>query len=174
MLGFLLTRDRLDVNVLHDRNPVVVQLSDGSIRNGYTIKVLNMKPEPRFIVALWSCIAALWNQPANRLTLSTWPIWKKNSLNLECGWMSNNGIEVLNIEQWHRDAATPLQLSVMQFVRDYTYDHGYQPSHKDIASHFGWNSTDSVTTHINALFRKGLARSNGSRALQFIQREHDA
>lgn len=47
MLFMLLTRDRLDLNVLHDRNPVFVQLSDGSIRNGYTVKVLNMKPMPR-------------------------------------------------------------------------------------------------------------------------------
>ena len=43
----LLVRDRLDLNVLHDRNPLFVQLSDGSIRNGYTIKVLNMITEPR-------------------------------------------------------------------------------------------------------------------------------
>lgn len=49
MLGFLLTRDRLDVNVLHDRNPVYVRLADGGIRNGYTIKILNMLPEPRTI-----------------------------------------------------------------------------------------------------------------------------
>ena len=43
----LLVRDRLDLNVLHDRNPLFVQLSDGSIRNGYTIKVLNMITQPR-------------------------------------------------------------------------------------------------------------------------------
>jgi cytochrome c oxidase accessory protein FixG len=42
-------RGRLEVNVLHDRNPVFVQLSDGSMRNGYTIKILNMKPEARTI-----------------------------------------------------------------------------------------------------------------------------
>jgi cytochrome c oxidase accessory protein FixG len=47
MLVTLLTRDRLDLNVLHDRNPIFVQLTDGAIRNGYTIKILNMKPEPR-------------------------------------------------------------------------------------------------------------------------------
>lgn len=47
MLGVLLTRDRLGVNVLHDRNPVFVQLADGSIRNGYTVKILNMKAQPR-------------------------------------------------------------------------------------------------------------------------------
>ncbi|WP_075997095.1 cytochrome c oxidase accessory protein CcoG [Salaquimonas pukyongi] len=51
-LGILIAltaRDRLEVNVQHDRNPVFVQLSDGSIRNGYTVKLLNMIPEPRTI-----------------------------------------------------------------------------------------------------------------------------
>ncbi len=47
MLVVLLTRDRLDLTVLHDRNPVFVKLADGSIRNGYTIRILNMKAEPR-------------------------------------------------------------------------------------------------------------------------------
>jgi cytochrome c oxidase accessory protein FixG len=45
MLAGLLTRDRLDINVLPDRNPLYVTLSDGSIRNGYTLKILNMRPE---------------------------------------------------------------------------------------------------------------------------------
>ena len=49
MLYALLSRDRLEVNVLHDRNPQFVVLSDGSIRNGYTVKLLNMIPEPRVI-----------------------------------------------------------------------------------------------------------------------------
>lgn len=49
MLYVLLTRDRLDVNVLSDRNPQYVILSDGSVRNGYTVKLLNMIPEPRTI-----------------------------------------------------------------------------------------------------------------------------
>ncbi|MGH1420072.1 MAG: cytochrome c oxidase accessory protein CcoG [Hyphomicrobiaceae bacterium] len=47
LLTALLLRDRLDVNVLHERNPVFVRLSDGSIRNGYQLKILNMKTEPR-------------------------------------------------------------------------------------------------------------------------------
>jgi len=45
----LLTRDHLRINVLHDRNPIAVKLSDGSVRNGFTIKLLNMQPEPRTI-----------------------------------------------------------------------------------------------------------------------------
>ncbi|GIL01438.1 MAG: cytochrome c oxidase accessory protein CcoG [Alphaproteobacteria bacterium] len=49
MLYALMHRSRLDINVLRDRNPVFVQLSDGSIRNGFTVKILNMMPEPRTI-----------------------------------------------------------------------------------------------------------------------------
>lgn len=45
MLFVLATRSRLDVNVLHDRNPFMVKLSDGSIRNGYVVKILNMEPK---------------------------------------------------------------------------------------------------------------------------------
>jgi cytochrome c oxidase accessory protein FixG len=47
LLVTLLMRDRLELNVLHDRNPQFVVLSDGSIRNGYTIKILNMVPQNR-------------------------------------------------------------------------------------------------------------------------------
>lgn len=47
LLVVLLNRERLDVNVLHDRNPTFVVLSDGSIRNGYDVKILNMRAEPR-------------------------------------------------------------------------------------------------------------------------------
>ncbi|WP_266030221.1 cytochrome c oxidase accessory protein CcoG [Brucella intermedia] len=43
----LSTRQRIGINVLHDRNPQYVLLSDGSIRNGYTVKLLNMIPTPR-------------------------------------------------------------------------------------------------------------------------------
>lgn len=47
MLGVLLMRDRLDINVVPDRNPLYVTLTDGSIRNGYTIRLLNMTLQPR-------------------------------------------------------------------------------------------------------------------------------
>ncbi len=47
MLITLTGRDRVDLNVLHDRNPLYVQLSGGELRNGYTVKALNMLPEPR-------------------------------------------------------------------------------------------------------------------------------
>ena len=34
------------ITVQHDRNPVAVTLSDGSVRNGYTIKLLNKAAIP--------------------------------------------------------------------------------------------------------------------------------
>ncbi|MEL7274544.1 MAG: cytochrome c oxidase accessory protein CcoG [Pseudomonadota bacterium] len=42
-------RDRMSINVQHDRNPVYVVLKDGSLRNAYTVKLLNMIPEKRVI-----------------------------------------------------------------------------------------------------------------------------
>jgi cytochrome c oxidase accessory protein FixG len=47
MLVVLAGRDRLDLTVSHDRNPMFVQMSNGDIRNGYTVKLLNMEPRPR-------------------------------------------------------------------------------------------------------------------------------
>lgn len=49
MLHALLTRSLLDLNVLHDRNPVAVKLSAGAIRNGYTLRFLNKRGFDRVI-----------------------------------------------------------------------------------------------------------------------------
>lgn len=47
MLATLIQRPTLEANVLRDRNPLFVTLSDGSIRNGYTVKILNKLHETR-------------------------------------------------------------------------------------------------------------------------------
>jgi cytochrome c oxidase accessory protein FixG len=47
MLHTLVTRATLGVSALHDRNPIFVQLSDGGVRNGYTVRILNKQPQPR-------------------------------------------------------------------------------------------------------------------------------
>ena len=49
MLTAYLNRTILEINVLHDRSPPFVLLSDGSIRNGYTVKILNKLHEPRMV-----------------------------------------------------------------------------------------------------------------------------
>jgi cytochrome c oxidase accessory protein FixG len=47
MLYGLLNRSPLELHVLHDRNPLFVKLSDGTIRNGYNIKILNKTHQDR-------------------------------------------------------------------------------------------------------------------------------
>jgi cytochrome c oxidase accessory protein FixG len=47
MLYALANRSLLDINVLHDRNPLFVTLSDGSVRNAYTVRFLNKRAESR-------------------------------------------------------------------------------------------------------------------------------
>ena len=76
----LAVRDRSDISVLHDRNPQFVKLSDGSIRNGYTVKISNMRTEPRqFTLTVSGLAGALMTvagqdtAPTNRLVLDVEP-----------------------------------------------------------------------------------------------------
>ncbi len=53
MVFGLATRSTLDVNLLRDRNPLFVTLSDGTIRNGYTFKIINRaRADREFILTL--------------------------------------------------------------------------------------------------------------------------
>lgn len=47
MITSLAMRQSLYLTVMHDRNPLFVRLSDGSIRNGFTIRVANKKLDER-------------------------------------------------------------------------------------------------------------------------------
>ena len=47
MLAALMGRATLDVAIQRDRNPLFVRLTDGSLRNGYTLKILNKRNEMR-------------------------------------------------------------------------------------------------------------------------------
>jgi cytochrome c oxidase accessory protein FixG len=49
MLYALATRSYLDISVRHDRNPLFVTLSDGSIRNAHTVHLLNKRRDATFI-----------------------------------------------------------------------------------------------------------------------------
>src|SRR5207248_6485283 len=53
MLYALATRGTLDVNVLHERNPLFVQLSDGGIRNDYTVRLLNKGRQRSFALEVF-------------------------------------------------------------------------------------------------------------------------
>ncbi|MEQ1863484.1 MAG: cytochrome c oxidase accessory protein CcoG, partial [Micropepsaceae bacterium] len=47
MMFGLSTRATIDLNVLRDRNPTFVRLSDGAVRNAYTVKVMNRGNQTR-------------------------------------------------------------------------------------------------------------------------------
>jgi cytochrome c oxidase accessory protein FixG len=53
MIYTLATRDSEGISVIHDRNPMFVRLSDGALRNGYTIRIVNKQLKSRdFIVGV--------------------------------------------------------------------------------------------------------------------------
>lgn len=64
MLTVLSLRSPLDLSILHDRNPLFVLLSDGSVRNGYDVKILNMTPEQRTVTL------SLQDLPGGRMNLA--------------------------------------------------------------------------------------------------------
>ncbi len=70
MLFTLGQRTRLDLAVQHERSPLYVQLSDGHIRNNYTLKLRNMETRPRAVEVTVSGLkdAALWTEEGSRVT----------------------------------------------------------------------------------------------------------
>jgi cytochrome c oxidase accessory protein FixG len=74
-------RNRLDLEVAHDRNPLWVRLSDGSLRNAYTVRLRNMESRPRQVRLEMSGLggARMWDsmsdesQAARSLSLSLAP-----------------------------------------------------------------------------------------------------
>jgi len=53
MLYNLMSKTQLETSIIPDRNPLFVLLSDGSIRNGYTLKITNKTHEEKtFIISL--------------------------------------------------------------------------------------------------------------------------
>ncbi len=68
LLFLLGTRTRIDISALHERNPLYVTLSDGSIRNNYVIKVRNMQGRPREVEISIEGLAGavMWNETGSR------------------------------------------------------------------------------------------------------------
>jgi cytochrome c oxidase accessory protein FixG len=53
MIFTLATRDSEGISVIHDRNPMYIQMSDGALRNAYTIRIVNKELKSRdFIVSV--------------------------------------------------------------------------------------------------------------------------
>lgn len=73
MLFAVVDRARLTVSAQHQRNPPYVQLSDGHVRNGFTVKIRNMEARPRQMEVSVSGLAGavIWTQGGARATART-------------------------------------------------------------------------------------------------------
>lgn len=73
MLFVLGNRTRIELSVAQGRNPEWVRLSDGAIRNSYTVKVSNMEERPRdFAIAIEGLPnAVLWDESGSRASAGT-------------------------------------------------------------------------------------------------------
>ena len=65
---------------------------------------------------------------------------------------------------------TPRQIEVLDYIRSYCGENGFQPSNTEIAAHFGWSSGSSINCHIRALKRKGLVEVIGPRAIRDLRK----
>jgi polyferredoxin len=72
MLFALGGRTRIDISAQQDRNPIYVRLSDGEIRNSYTVKVRNMEARPRKVEITLDGLAGAkaWSIDGSRETAS--------------------------------------------------------------------------------------------------------
>ncbi|MGE0179022.1 MAG: cytochrome c oxidase accessory protein CcoG [Sphingomonas sp.] len=63
-------RTRIDISAQQDRNPLFVQLSDGAVRNGFSVKVRNMQTRPRDVAVTLDGLpgAVMWTESGSRAT----------------------------------------------------------------------------------------------------------
>ncbi len=67
MLFTLGTRERMEIDIAQSRNPVWIRLSDGAIRNSYTVKLRNMENRPRaFELRVQGVEGRMWNESMDR------------------------------------------------------------------------------------------------------------
>ena len=73
MLVAVMDRSRLTISAQHQRNPSWVQLSDGHVRNGFTVKIRNMEARPRQmeVSVLGLPGGVMWTAGASRETAGT-------------------------------------------------------------------------------------------------------
>jgi cytochrome c oxidase accessory protein FixG len=73
MLFALGDRVRLSISAQHQRNPAWVQLSDGHVRNNYTVKLRNMEARPREMVVSVTGLpgALMWTEGGSRTSAGT-------------------------------------------------------------------------------------------------------
>jgi repressor LexA len=66
---------------------------------------------------------------------------------------------------------TDKQAAILDFIVDYSTEHGFPPSIREIGNHFGMSSLRGVTVHLDSLERKGyIKRASTSRSITVVRR----
>lgn len=70
---------------------------------------------------------------------------------------------------------TKRQREVLDYVTQFIEVHGYAPSYREIASHFGYGSVATVAEHIDSLVGKGMLQKgdNEARSIQLVKDDMD-
>lgn len=65
---------------------------------------------------------------------------------------------------------TKKQQEVLSFIRNFTNQHGYSPSYREIAEGLGYASIATVASHVKSLIDRGhiTKRFNSSRSLEIV------
>ncbi len=58
------------------------------------------------------------------------------------------------------DNITKRQRQILDFINDFSGEHGYSPSYREIGEHFGLSSTATIHAHVSALQKKGLVKKS--------------
>jgi repressor LexA len=69
---------------------------------------------------------------------------------------------------------TKRQKEVLDYVSQFIEMHGYAPSYREIASHFGYGSVATVAEHIESLVGKGFLQKgdNEARSIQLVEADN--
>jgi repressor LexA len=69
-----------------------------------------------------------------------------------------------------RQPLTPRQQDIRDWIAGYIDVHGYSPTVKEIANHYGWRTPNSAKCHLNPMRKKGYItwQDGCSRTLRVI------
>ena len=69
---------------------------------------------------------------------------------------------------------TKKQISLLNFIQDFTEENGYSPSYREVMTGLGLSSVSAVAEHINNLVDKGVLKKvpGSARSLEILNFRH--
>lgn len=63
---------------------------------------------------------------------------------------------------------TERQREILAYLESFSAEHGYAPTMREIADHFGWTAPHSAVDHVEALERKGYVTRQAGQARTIV------